>query len=61
MLYEFECKKCSEQFEVIRKLEENSDTAECPKCKGKAKKILSKFGFSIKGFSQLNGYSSANR
>ncbi len=61
MLYEFECKKCGEQFEEIRALAENTDEAECPTCKGDSKKVVSKFGFKIVGFSQLNGYSHANR
>ena len=61
MLYEFECKKCGNKFELNRRLKDNSDVALCPKCKDVAKKVVSKFGFKITGFSQLNGYSSANR
>jgi len=61
MIYEFECQKCGEQFEEIRTLSENTDEAECPKCEGHSKKIMSKFGFKVNGFSSLNGYSMANK
>lgn len=61
MIYEFQCDKCKIVIEEQRKYEENSDTTECPQCKGKAKKIASPFGFKINGFSSLNGYSHGNR
>ena len=61
MLYEFQCDKCNIIIEERRKLEDNSDTTDCPQCKGEARKIVSKFGFQIHGFSSLNGYSHANR
>jgi len=61
MRYEFKCKKCGNEFEVVRKLSENTDSAECPKCKGESQKMISRFGFKINGFSQLNGYSHANK
>jgi len=60
MLYEFECKKCGNEFEENRPLKENTQSATCPKCNGGSKKIMSKFGFKIVGFSSLNGYSHAN-
>jgi len=61
MLYEFKCKQCGNEFEENRRLIENSNKAECPKCKGESEKIMSKFGFKVMGFSSLNGYSHANR
>jgi len=61
MLYEFKCETCGDEFEETRTLKENTDKAECPKCKGESKKIMSRFGFKIIGFSSLNGYSHANR
>lgn len=61
MIYEFECSKCGRKFELIRTLDENTNTTECPECKNKAKKIMSTFGFKVIGFSSLNGYSHANK
>lgn len=61
MLYEYECKKCKIIIEEQKKLKDNTDSIECPQCGKEAKKIVSKFGFKINGFSSLNGYSQANR
>jgi putative FmdB family regulatory protein len=61
MLYEFECKNCGKRFEEIRKLNQNSDKATCPDCKGESKKVMSTFGFKIIGFASINGYSHANK
>jgi len=61
MRYEFKCKNCGEEFEESRPLSENSNTSTCPKCKKEAKKIMSKFGFTIVGFASINGYSHANK
>jgi len=38
MLYQYEC--CGERFEEIRTISER-DTADCPKCGQKAKRLLS--------------------
>ncbi len=31
-LYEYRCKKCNEQFELMRRLAERDKVAACPKC-----------------------------
>ena len=63
MIYEYKCQnqKCGNEFEERRTLKNNSDVSECPECKGESKKIMSRFGFKIIGFSSLNGYSHANK
>lgn len=38
-LYEFQCKKCDLVFEDL--VSSNTQTAACPKCSGKGKRILS--------------------
>ena len=45
-IYDYKCDKCGEEFEkVFFDFKEDSETAECPKCKNpKAKKIPSVFG-----------------
>ena len=60
MLYEFECKECGKMFEENRLLKKNTQSAVCPECNGESKKIMSKFGFKIVGYSSINGYSNAN-
>lgn len=31
-IYDYECLKCEEAFEVIRKVEERKDELSCPRC-----------------------------
>ena len=47
-LYEYECSKCGDRFELIRKF---SDPAfkTCPKCSGKVKQLVSSSAFHFKG------------
>lgn len=47
MIYEYKCKDitCNTTFELIRKLSEKDDPAECPACgKDDCRKVLSIFG-----------------
>lgn len=39
-LYEYECEKCGERFEIIQKVDAKS-THKCPKCPGQGKRLLS--------------------
>ena len=55
MLFEFKCEKCETITEAIVK--SDVEEIECPKCDGKAKKIISTPHFHIHGFSAENGYS----
>jgi putative FmdB family regulatory protein len=35
-LYEYRCKKCGHQFELLRKVSEADDETRCPKCRSKS-------------------------
>ncbi len=37
-VYEFECPKCSKQFELVRPMSKAAAVARCPKCKAKAQR-----------------------
>ena len=37
-IYEYNCRKCGEKFELIRRLATRDDPAPCPKCASKATK-----------------------
>ncbi|MBN1150274.1 zinc ribbon domain-containing protein [candidate division WOR-3 bacterium] len=48
-IYEYECEKCGERFELLLSFDSSSEKV-CPKCGGKAKKIISpSAGFIFKG------------
>ena len=51
-LYEYNCEKCDETFEVIVSKDE-MDKVTCPKCEKPAKKMLS--GFAIGGSGSRSG------
>jgi putative FmdB family regulatory protein len=55
--YQYECTKCSNNFEIVRSINENSDVF-CKSCNVIAKRIYSSFGivFNGSGF-----YSTDNR
>jgi len=55
-LYEYECSKCKHIFEKLL-FRDDRDELDCPKCGGKARKILSISAFKVKGYSAENGYS----
>ena len=40
-VYEFECPKCSTQFELTRPMSKAGSAASCPKCKAKARRKFS--------------------
>ena len=43
-IYDFECLKCHNTFETIRKIEEDNKDLTCPKCGGKKlHKLVSSF------------------
>ncbi|MEK6645933.1 MAG: zinc ribbon domain-containing protein [Candidatus Firestonebacteria bacterium] len=47
--YEYECPKCGHHFELLQSIKASS-VKSCPKCKGKAKRIMSLgAGFIFKG------------
>lgn len=47
-LYEYECKKCGQTFEVIQKFSDEPLTKH-PKCGGKVSKLISAAGLQFKG------------
>jgi putative FmdB family regulatory protein len=47
-LYEYRCKKCGEQFEVIQKFSDRP-LRTCRACKGKLEKLISRSSFALKG------------
>jgi putative FmdB family regulatory protein len=47
-LYEYECQKCKDRFEVIQKVSDRP-LARCKKCGGKLRKLLSAAGLQFKG------------
>jgi len=60
-VYEYECTECGEIFEVLHKIDEEYKEG-CPKCRAKAKKILSPTNFVLKGPGfYVNDYPSDSR
>jgi len=60
-LYEYQCTECGEVFEIFHKMDEEYMDG-CPKCKGKARKILSPSNFILKGPGfYVNDYPSESR
>lgn len=47
-IYEYECYKCGERFEVVQKITDKPLTT-CRKCSGTLRKVLSPAGFVLKG------------
>jgi len=43
-LYEYACRKCSHEFELIRSFNDSESLPICPKCNSKTKRLLSVFG-----------------
>jgi len=52
-VYEYTCSKCDNKFELLRKFSESGEDAVCPKCQGKAKRVLSTFACFSKDSSGL--------
>jgi putative FmdB family regulatory protein len=43
-IYEYECRRCKERFEVLQKMNEDVSPLRCPKCQAdKPQKVLSLF------------------
>lgn len=60
-IYEYQCQKCNEIFEIFHKIDEECNAA-CPKCLGQAKKLISATNFILKGSGfYVNDYPSKNR
>jgi putative FmdB family regulatory protein len=60
-IYEYQCRKCKEVFEIFHKIDEECTPA-CPKCLGKAKKLISATNFILKGSGfYVNDYPSKSR
>jgi putative FmdB family regulatory protein len=60
-IYEYQCTKCNNIFEVFHRIEEEINPA-CPKCLGQARKILSASNFILKGSGfYVNDYPSESR
>jgi putative FmdB family regulatory protein len=60
-IYEYECKRCKEVFEIFHKIDEEVKVA-CPKCLGPAKKLISATNFVLKGSGfYVNDYPSKSR
>ena len=47
-IYEFRCKKCGNQIEVIQKISDKPP-ARCKKCGGRLEKMISQTAFQLKG------------
>jgi len=44
-IYEYECRKCAERFELLLSIKTNDNDIRCPKCgKESPKRLLSSFG-----------------
>ena len=55
-LYEYECGKCNQSFEVLQKFSEAGQAA-CPTCNSEAQRKLSQSSFQLKGGGWYNdGY-----
>jgi putative FmdB family regulatory protein len=60
-IYEYECNRCNEVFEIFHKIDEDVKVA-CPKCLGPAKKLISATNFVLKGSGfYVNDYPSKSR
>ncbi len=42
-IYEYVCDACSNKFELMRPFSKSTEPADCPTCKHKAKRVLSRF------------------
>ncbi len=60
-IYEYQCDRCKEVFEIFHKVEEDCGVA-CPKCLGSVKKLISAPNFVLKGSGfYVNDYPSESR
>ena len=49
-IYEYYCRNCKQEFELMRPIGKANEPAKCPKCGGEAEKLPSVFG-STAGYS----------
>ena len=42
-IYEYQCPECNSKFELLCRMSESDDAAECPDCKGSAKRTIAAF------------------
>ena len=60
-IYEYQCQKCHNIFEVFHKVDKEVNPA-CPKCLAEARKIISATNFILKGSGfYVNDYPSESR
>ncbi|HDH13663.1 MAG TPA: zinc ribbon domain-containing protein [Nitrospirae bacterium] len=60
-VYEYECTKCNEQFEVMQKITDDP-LAKCSSCGGELKKLITNTSFVLKGSGwYVTDYPSADR
>ncbi len=60
-IYEYQCNRCNEIFEIFHKIEEEGKVA-CPKCLGNARRLISASNFILKGSGfYVNDYPSQSR
>ena len=60
-IYEYQCDRCNELFEIFHKIDEECKVA-CPKCLGPVKKLISATNFVLKGSGfYVNDYPSESR
>ena len=60
-IYEYQCNRCDEVFEIFHKIDEQGKVT-CPKCLGPAKKLISTTNFVLKGSGfYVNDYPSKSR
>jgi len=57
MIYEYYCAGCDFGWEEWRTVKERNDPAPCPECGKDGVRYISAASFTIKGYSEANGYS----
>lgn len=58
-IYEYECRRCGERFEVLQKMNEDNSRVRCPRCNAdRPQRVLSTFSSGSAGSSSLcsSGY-----
>lgn len=48
-IYEYECPKCDCHFELKKSFSDNGKTEPCPKCQGKARRVICPTAIVFKG------------
>lgn len=60
-IYEYQCKKCNNIFEVFHKIDKEFNPA-CPRCLGQTRRIISPTNFILKGSGfYVNDYPSESK